>query len=118
MNPKSISGALLVLAASAAWHAVGAQTPVATIAIEPDSQVIERTASLQLKAATRDAQGAALAGKPVKWASSAPKIASVNPTTGLVTALDRGKATITATSEGKTDSAAIEVVIRYTSIAL
>jgi uncharacterized protein YjdB len=41
------------------------------------------------------------ANKAVEWTSSAPTIVSVNPSTGLVTALAEGGATITAkTAEG------------------
>jgi uncharacterized protein YjdB len=49
--------------------------------------------------------------KTVSWSSSAPGIAEVNPTTGKVTAVAPGQATITVTTEdgGKTASASVTV---------
>ena len=92
------------------------QVPVASVSIAATTQPIERTTTQQLVATTRDASNNVLTGRTVTWSSSAPTIASVDPGTGLVTALDRGRATITATSETKSATAAIEVVILYRSI--
>src|SRR2546428_10482062 len=62
----------------------------------------------QLTATPLDAKGNPLSGRIVTWASSAPGVAIVS-TGGLVTGVATGSATITATSEGKSGSAAITV---------
>lgn len=96
----------------------GGSEPVASVAISGNvAQPIERTTTVQLTATTRDASNNTLTGRTVTWTSSAPAIASVDAATGLVTALDRGTATITATSETKTATTSIEVIILYRSIA-
>lgn len=93
-------------------------TPVATVTITGNvAQPIERTITVPLVATTRDASNGVLTGRTVTWSSSAPAIASVDASTGLVTALDRGTATITATSETKTATTNVEVIILYRSIA-
>lgn len=62
----------------------------------------------QLTATLRDASGNILSGRVVTWSSSQDLFARVN-TTGLVTAVAVGGATITATSEGKSGSASVTV---------
>ncbi len=64
--------------------------------------------TLQLVATPQDAKGVDLF-RPVTWSTSAPTIATVS-STGLVTSVGAGTATITATSEGKTASTSITVV--------
>jgi alpha-tubulin suppressor-like RCC1 family protein len=91
--------------------------PVASVSVSnPAAQPMERTLTTQLVATTKDASSNVLTGRVVTWTSSAPTVASVDPATGLVTALDRGTATITATSEGKTATTDLEVIILYRSI--
>lgn len=92
--------------------------PVNSVTIaNPTAQPMERTLTAQLTATTRDASNNVLTGRVVTWSSSAPTVASVDAATGLVTALDRGTATITATSEGKTATTNLEVIILYRSIS-
>jgi uncharacterized protein YjdB len=63
----------------------------------------------QLAATTSDANGNTLTGRAVAWSSDAPAVATVDATTGLVSAVSQGTATITATSEGRSGSSAITV---------
>ena len=58
----------------------------------------------QLAVTLRDGAGIVLNGRTVSWSSSNPAAAAVS-SQGLVTAVAKGSATITATSEGKTGSA-------------
>src|SRR5213078_2020090 len=62
----------------------------------------------QLTATPKDASGNPLAGRVVTWGSSNPGVATVNGS-GLVTGMAAGPATITATSEAQTGTAALTV---------
>ena len=82
--------------------------PVATVALTPVDDTLRIGETSQLTATTKDANGNALTGRVVSWASSAPGVASVSQT-GLVTGVTDGTTTITATSETKTATTAIRV---------
>ena len=82
---------------------------VATVTVSPTSASIVTGATQQLTATTLDAAGNTLAGRSVGWTSDATPVATVNASTGLVTAVGPGTATITATSEGKSATAVITV---------
>jgi Bacterial Ig-like domain (group 2)/IPT/TIG domain len=84
------------------------QLPVARVALVPDSALIIRGATQQFTAATLDSNGDVLTGRGVTWGSSDSAIATVD-STGLVTGVAVGNATISATSEGQTGVAAIGV---------
>lgn len=80
--------------------------PVASVAVSPAAASLQIGATVQLAAATRDANNNLLTGRVITWSSSSTTIATVS-TSGLVKAIGAGAATITATSEGKTSTAAI-----------
>ena len=63
---------------------------------------------VQLTATPRDANGNALTGRIVTWGSTNTAVATVNGS-GLVTGVAAGSATITATSETKSGTAALTV---------
>ena len=74
-------------------------TPVAT-AVTLSTTVLSFSslgATEQLTATVQDQNGGTMDGAPVSWASSAPSVASVS-SSGLVTAVADGAATISATS--------------------
>jgi len=84
--------------------------PVATVAVAPPTSSIQTGATVQLSATTRDAAGNVLAGRVITWASGNTAVATVNPSTGLVTGVAAGgPAVITATSEGKNGTASVTV---------
>lgn len=89
--------------------------PVATVNVSPPSATLSVGATQLLAATTRDASGNVLAGRTVTWSSSSAAIASVS-SSGLVTAVAAGGATITATSEGQVGAAAITVVAPVGSV--
>jgi len=64
--------------------------------------------TVQLSATPKDSAGNVLAGRVVTWATTDAAVATVSGS-GLVTGLVVGTATITATSEGKSGSAALTV---------
>lgn len=64
----------------------------------------------QATATTKDASGNVLTGRAITWSSSNQGVATVTATTGLVTAVSAGSASIMATSEGQSGSATVAVV--------
>jgi uncharacterized protein YjdB len=85
-----------------------ASVPVASVAVAPGSNSLVVGQTTQLSAEPRDASGKALVGRLVAWSTSAAAVASVS-SSGLVTAIGPGTATITATSEGVAGTATITV---------
>ena len=69
--------------------------------------------SLQLDAQVYDAEGAAIPGAQVAWASSRTQVATVSAN-GLVIAVSNGTTRVTASSEGASAHATIHVVIEGT----
>ena len=105
---RRLLGTLLTtLAACSSGPAAEHPTPVATVAVSPRSVVVLVGQTTQLTAVPLDAHGTPLAGRAVTWASSDSSVASV--TTGRVAGLAPGRATITATSEGRTGAAGVVV---------
>ncbi|MBK6489200.1 MAG: Ig-like domain-containing protein [Gemmatimonadetes bacterium] len=82
--------------------------PINTLEIQPASSSIALGGTVTLTAIARDAQGTSLTGRTITWASLQPAIVTVT-TAGVVTGVAAGTATVTASSEGKTASAAITV---------
>ncbi|MDB4912891.1 MAG: Ig domain protein group 2 domain protein, partial [Gemmatimonadetes bacterium] len=81
--------------------------PVASVAVT----VVDHTqpsAAVQAFVTLRDADGNVLTGRPVGWTSSAPLVAAVS-STGVVSGVGPGVATITATSEDVSGSASVSV---------
>src|SRR5919109_1730229 len=69
---------------------------VASVSVDPTTASIVVGQTVQLTATPRDANGNTLTGRVVTWASSNAAVASVS-STGLVTGVAAGSATITAT---------------------
>jgi trimeric autotransporter adhesin len=86
-----------------------APAPVATVNVSLALASIQEGATTQATAELRDARNNVLTGRTITWASDNASIATVNETTGLVTAVSVGTASITATSEGITGSATVTV---------
>lgn len=107
-------------AASQKWtNVVGSPTPstpatptpqppvVATVTLSTSALSLTVPATAQLTATAKDASGTVIDGRTVTWASTSAS-ATVS-TTGLVTAVAAGGATITATIDGKSASATVNV---------
>jgi len=82
--------------------------PVASVAVSPAKATLSTGKTAQLSATLRDASGRTLSGRTIAWTTGSTKVATVS-STGRVTARSKGTATIKATSEGKSGSAAITV---------
>ena len=82
--------------------------PVATVTVSPASASVAVAQTVQLTAVLKDANGNTLTGRTVTWTSSNTAVATVS-SSGLVTGVAVGSATITATSEGKTGQGTVTV---------
>jgi hypothetical protein len=91
----------------------GASVPtpaaVATVTVAPATVSIQKNATQQLTATLRDSSGNVLTGRAITWSSSSMSAATVSAA-GLVTGVNSGSATITATSEGKSGTAVVTVL--------
>jgi uncharacterized protein YjdB len=84
--------------------------PVASVTVSPASASVQTGNAVQLTAVARDSAGNTLTGRTMTWSSSNALIATVT-SAGLVTGIAAGSATITVTSEGKSGTATITVVV-------
>ncbi|MEJ2184437.1 MAG: Ig-like domain-containing protein [Gemmatimonadota bacterium] len=82
---------------------------VARVDISPAQDTVVVGDAHQLTAGVYDGSGAALTGRSVTWQSSDDAVATVSGT-GVVTGIMPGAVTITATSEGRSGTAAVTVV--------
>jgi len=82
--------------------------PVASITVSPSSATLHPGDTVQLTATPHDSAGNVLAGRTITWSSDSGAVATVN-SSGVVTGVAAGAATIRATSEGKTGTATITV---------
>ena len=90
--------------------------PVAAVVVAPATATVAAGSTVTLAATTRDDQGAALAGRAVTWTTSAPSVATVDAA-GVVRGVAAGTATITATSEGRSGTAAVTVTAPVVPVA-
>src|SRR5207245_2013253 len=84
--------------------------PVASVTVSPASASVLTGQTVQLTAAPKDASGNPLSGRAVSWTTSNGAVATVS-SSGLVTGVTAGSATITATSEGQSGTSAVTVVL-------
>jgi hypothetical protein len=86
--------------------------PVAAVSITPATVLVIIGEGQTLAAKTLSATGAALSGRTVTWSSSDVSKLTVSPAGGVTAAIGvaAGTVTVTATSEGKTGTAAVTVL--------
>lgn len=82
---------------------------VATVSLSPSAVSLIIGTTAQLAATPKDLAGNIVTGGVVSWASNNVAIAAVSAA-GLVTAMGAGSATITATSGGRSGTAAVTVL--------
>jgi uncharacterized protein YjdB len=82
---------------------------VASVVVTPNHDVLIDGMTKQLSAILRDAHGNLLSARQITWSTSDANVLAVS-TTGLVTIVSFGTATITATSGGKHGSAELTAV--------
>jgi uncharacterized protein YjdB len=83
--------------------------PVATVTVEPAAMTLPQFRRAAVAAVARDRRGKVLAGRTITWATSAPDVAALTTAADSVVARDVGSATLTATAEGVSGSAAVTV---------
>ena len=91
--------------------------PVASVTVSPATASVGVGKTAQLGVTLRDANGNILTGRVVTWGSSNTAVATVT-SSGLVTGVVAGTASITATSEGQSGTAAITVSVPVASVSL
>jgi uncharacterized protein YjdB len=81
---------------------------VATVTVAPTSASVVAGATTTLQATVKDQNGNVMTGQTVTWSTNNALAATVN-SSGVVTGVAAGSATITATSSGKTGTSSITV---------
>src|SRR5207247_1257785 len=82
--------------------------PVATVEVTPPSASVQAAQTVQLTATPKDAGGTPLSGPEVPRSGDGTAVATVS-SSGLVSGVTPGSATITATSEGKSGTSSVTV---------
>jgi uncharacterized protein YjdB len=118
----AVAGGTATVTATAGGRSGSADVTVAQVAasvtLTPATASLNALgASVQLTAAAHDANGHTIPGKAFTWASSSGSIATVGAS-GLVTAVANGAATISATADGKADSADVTVAQVLATVAV
>jgi uncharacterized protein YjdB len=108
LSPGSASITATVEGKTAAASITVNLVPVASVGVSPSSANLYVGQAVDLAATAKDSTGNSLPGRAVSWTTGNGSIASVS-STGVVTAVAPGMATITATVEGKTATATITV---------
>lgn len=88
--------------------------PIASITVAPANDTLLVAETVQLTATLRDAANN-IVTRPVTWTSTLPTIATVS-STGLVTGVGDGTATISASADGRSASATIRVISRCSTL--
>ncbi|HEX6533934.1 MAG TPA: Ig-like domain-containing protein, partial [Gemmatimonadaceae bacterium] len=94
---------------AASVSVVVVQPTVASVSVTPASDTVLAGSTTQLAATPKDASGSALSGRTIAWSSSDTAVATVS-SAGLVRGVAPGRATITATIDGKSGSASVLVM--------
>jgi len=93
---------------TAAITVTAAPPVVTTVTVAPSSASIVAGNNTTLQATVKDANGNVMTGQTITWSTSNTSVATVN-SSGVVTGIAAGAATITATCAGKSGTAAITV---------
>jgi trimeric autotransporter adhesin len=86
---------------------------VTTVAVNPDSTVLQIDENLELKLSVRAQDGSELTDRDVRWSSSNEDVVRVGQINGWIRGLRMGTATISATVDGVTGSTRIRVFDRH-----
>src|SRR5882762_5763537 len=84
--------------------------PVASVTVTPATASVGVGGTTPFTATTRDSAGTILTGRVITWASTTPAVATVNGS-GVASGVAPGSASIIATSEGKSDTSVVTVIV-------
>ena len=93
-------------------------TPVASVVVLPDRVSANVGSTTQLTAKAYDAAQNELPNRTMTWTTSNAAVATVDPNTGVATALLPGTTTITATSGGVSGTATLTAVAVVASVSV
>jgi uncharacterized protein YjdB len=82
--------------------------PVAVVGVQPSALQLTAGGTAQLAVTGTDAAGGSLGQRVAQWSSSNPTVATVS-SSGVVTAVSKGAATVTATVDGVSGTASVSV---------
>lgn len=85
-------------------------TPIATLAFDPSFVTMEQGTTKQVRVIARDASGRELAGRTVAVQTSNASVAFITSSSLVIEGRGVGRAVLTATAEGKTATATVDVV--------
>jgi uncharacterized protein YjdB len=108
MNGRAVFGELSNVAAASTLSITPPTPVVTTVTVSPTSASVVAGATTTLQASVKDQNGSVMTGQTVTWSTSNSAAATVN-STGIVTGVAAGSATITATSAGKSGTSSITV---------
>jgi uncharacterized protein YjdB len=92
---------------------------IASIAVSPGASSLSTLGGTQqFTAVARDANGHVIPGARFGWSSTAPLVASVDPATGVATAIADGSASISAQAGGVTASATLTVSLTASALTV
>lgn len=93
-------------------------TTVTSVVVSPATvEFVALGRTSQLSASAQDASGNVVTGRTFSWSSGSPAVATVDESTGLVTAVGDGEAMITAQTDGVSGMATVSVDTSVQSIA-
>lgn len=111
--------ALATLALAVSCTGFFVKPTLTSIAISPTTPQVQLNQTTQLQAfGTYDDGSRNQIKSGVSWSSSDPTVASVDPSSGLMTGLQTGTATITADAQGLSSTATATVFIVITAISI
>ena len=110
--------ALAALTAAGCDSSTGNSDAIASLTLTPPTPVLNIGSLQQLVATPATSSGQIIEGRTATWVSSVPAVASVTPTTGLVTAIAGGTTDITATVGSESATATVTVWHRVQSLTL
>jgi hypothetical protein len=93
------------------------EAAIRRIRVRPDQSTLQPGDTLRMLGTPQDAAGRTVDGRELVWTSSNASVARVS-SSGLVTAIARGTASITATSEGVAGSATLTVQDRVATVTV
>jgi hypothetical protein len=93
------------------------EVPVASVVVAPPTATVPIGQTTQFTATVTDSAGGTLNSRMIVWNSNAPAIAAVS-SSGVVTAVATGTATITASTGGKSGTAKVLVPAPVASVSI